>query len=244
MGALDFTANVIGSLAWPIVIVVLIVVLRGQLRKAVEAIVKRIADITEVTAPGVSVKLEKQINELAERTEALPDSTPDSANVIVRPLPRSLELSASRPNVIITDDSDAERQQVTGKYRRLAAEDPKAAVLVAFSDLEVLLRQDYEQHFGAQGRFVSFGKMVNDFERAELLNKTVSVSLREVSDIRNEIAHSAAAVNYAMAERYIESIGNLLAYITLYDIVAEAQRNVEEVPHDDGNAEGQDSGRP
>jgi hypothetical protein len=219
----------------------LIVVLRAQLQKAVEAIVKRIADITEVTAPGVSVKLEKQINELAERTETLPDSTPDSGNVVVRPLPGILEL---RANGAVTDDSDAERQQVTGKYQRLAAEDPKAAVLVAFSDLEVMLRRYYEEHFGAQGRYVSFGKMVNDFKRAEVLNETVIESLREVSNIRNKIAHQDASVSYAMAERYIESIGNLLAYMILFNIVGEAHRNAGDISHDDGNADGSNPGHP
>lgn len=239
MGGLDFAANVVGSIAWPLVIVVLIFVLRAQIKKAAESIVKRIADITEVTAPGVSVKLEKQISELAERTETLPASTPDSGDVVVRPLPGNLEFRGGTPIVTVTDDSEAERQQITGKYQRLAAEDPKAAVLVAFSDLEVLLRRYYEDHFGAQGRYVSFGKMVNDFQRAEVLNGSVSDSLREVSNIRNEIAHSDTAVSYAMAERYIESIGNLLAYMILFEAIKDAQQKATD---DDDDAAEADTG--
>jgi hypothetical protein len=212
MGALDFTANVIGSVAWPLVILVLIVVLRNQIKRAAEAIVKRIADITEVTAPGVSVKLEKQINELAERTEALPDSTTEGKDVIVRPPPARLELRAGTPIVTVTSDSE---QPVT-KYQRLAAENPKGAVLTAFSDLEVLLRRMYEERLGAQGRFVSFGKIIDGLERADLLDKSVSNALREVSDIRNQVAHTDATVNQAMADAYVESIGNLIGYMILF----------------------------
>lgn len=234
MGGFDFTANIISSLAWPLVILVLILVLRAQIKKAAEAIVKRIADITEVTAPGVSVKLEKQISELAERTEALPDSTSEGENVIVSPQPARLELRAFSPTV--TGTSEAE-QQVT-KYQRLAAENPKAAVLTAFSDLEVLLRRIYEQKLGAQGRFVSFGKIIDGLERAGLLDDFVSRALREVSDIRNEVAHSDATVNQAMADGYIESIGNLIGYmILLDDMRAEDQRDTSQPTDDDGGGE-------
>lgn len=226
-------ASIIGSIAWPLVILVLILVLRAQIKKAAEAIVKRIADITEVTAPGVSVKLEKQINDLAERTEALPDSTPTGENVVVSPQPAKIELRTFNPTVTVASEAE---QQVT-KYQRLAAENPKAAVLKAFSDLEVLLRRLYEQNLGAQGRFVSFGKIIDGLERAGLLDEFVSRALREVSEIRNKVAHSDAAVNQAMADGYIESIGNLIGYMILLDMRAEDQRDTSQSTDDDDAGE-------
>jgi hypothetical protein len=223
----DLTASIIGSIAWPLVILVLIVALRAQIKRAAEAIVKRIADITEVTAPGVSVKLEKQINELAERTEALPDSPPEGDNVIVRPSPANLELRAGTPIITVTSD-DAEAQQQVTKYQRLAAENPKAAVLTAFSDLEVVLRNWYERNLGAQGRYVSFGKIIDGLQRTGVLDESVGRALRDISEIRNKIAHSDATVNQAMADAYIESIGNLLGYMILFNKSADAQQESSE----------------
>jgi hypothetical protein len=233
----DLMASTIGSLAWPLVILVLILVLRAQIKNAAEAIVKRIADITEITAPGVSVKLQKQINELAERTEALPDLAPKGENVIVRPSPANLDLRGGTPIVTVTSGAE---QQVT-KYQRLAAENPKAAVLTAFADLEILMRRIYEQKLGAQGRFVSFRKVIDGMERAGMLDEFVSRALREVSDIRNEVAHSDATVNQAMADGYIESLGNLIGYMILLDDMRAEDRYDTSQPTDDDDG-GESSG--
>lgn len=175
----------------------------------------------------MSVKLEKQINDLAERTEALPDSTPEGENVIVRPSPANLELRAGTPIVTVTSDNAEAQQQVT-KYQRLAAENPKAAVLTAFSDLEVVLRNWYQQNLGAQGRYVSFGKIIDGMERTGVLDEFVGRSLREVREIRNKVAHSDTSVNQAMADAYIESIGILLGYMILFNKSADAQQESSE----------------
>lgn len=260
MSGLDFTARLIGSLAWPLVILVLILVLHAQIKKAAEAIVKRIADITEVTVPGGSVKLEKQINDLAKQTEALPEAVPrddnlehavsaseledllghtDAFRVRVRPTPMYYD----RLQTVSAPPASADVGLQMTRYQRLAAENPKAAVLSAFSDLEVLLRRLYEQNLGAQGRVVSFGKIIDGLERAGRVDENVSRALREVSDIRNTVAHSDAAVNQAMADGYIESIGNLIGYMISLDVRREDERDTSQ-PADDGEAAAPSTDKP
>lgn len=196
-------SSIIGSVAWPLVILVLILVLRTQIKRAAEAIVKRIADITEVTAPGVSVKLQQRIEKLAAESETL--SVTAAATGTGEVTTNTEQLIAQGP--ILPPETDAER--VT-KYQRLAAEDPKAAVLVAFSEFETVLRKVYEEEFGpSTQRFVSFGKMVSDFDRNDVFPVDVTGLLRELSGIRNDVSHSGTEISSEMANWFLEAIGNI-----------------------------------
>lgn len=255
MGGFDFTANIISSLAWPLAVLVLIVVFRVKIETLFDAIIKKIPDVTEVSASakGVSAKLEKHIENLADQTETLPEPVPRDENLFDHPTRSAWEFEDHLTGVrgvqarresffprIPPPFPDAE--PVVTKYQRLAVENPKAAVLAAFSDLEVLLRRLYEQRLGVQGRFVSFGKIVDDLQRVGELDETVSQWLREVSEIRNEIAHSDATVNQAMADAYIRAVGNLIGYMILVrDTSAEDQPDTSKPTDDDG---GESNGKP
>lgn len=77
MTGLEFAASLVSSLAWPAVIGVLILVLRAQIRSAMQEVIKQIARVIEVKAPGVSVKLEKQIEDVDKQVDVVADKLGD-----------------------------------------------------------------------------------------------------------------------------------------------------------------------
>jgi len=210
-------SSIIGSVAWPLVILVLILVLHTQIKRAAEAIVKRIADITEVTAPGVSVKLEQRLEKLAAESETL--SATATATGTGEVTTNTEQLIADAP--VLPYETEAER---VARYQRLAAEDPKAAVLVAFSEFEGVLRRRHEQQFGpSKQRFTSFGRMISDFEREAVLPRDVTGLLRELSLVRNDVSHSGAEISVDMADWFIEAITNISGYLAITSILKDVR---------------------
>ncbi|AQT79635.1 hypothetical protein B1R94_10680 [Mycolicibacterium litorale] len=104
------------------------------------------------------------------------------------------------------------------RLRRLAVEEPNGAVLVAFSEMEVLARRIYVQRYGEEDRFVSFGKIVRTFQRDQILPTEVASLLLELSDIRNQVAHTDTRIASEVAESYIEAVGNMIGFLVRADL--------------------------
>jgi uncharacterized protein YutE (UPF0331/DUF86 family) len=223
VGALDFTANVIGSLAWPIVIVVLIVILRGQVKRAVDAIIDLIPGIKEITAAGVSVKLGNEVRAVVDKAESI------SASITVTPAPPAVEGIASpeaEPKTAAvpgTGDAfgvgaepasrETELDRVL-RYQQLAIDAPNAAILAMFSELEGLVRRNYVRHFAQpMGKVVSFGKMVTNMSRVGIVSDDAAEVLRQLSNVRNEVAHTAVQSTADVATDYGQAVANMVDYL-------------------------------
>lgn len=236
MTGFEFAASVIGSVAWPLVIAALIFVLRAELKTAVKAIITRISDITEVSGAGVSVKLEKAIQDAADKAESLVEDVETPSPTLTRSdttdeneptdggtnaphtrHERIDETSADRTNKELVRaglpaETEGERLE---RLRWLAVEEPKAAVLLAFSEMEGLMRRIYDQHHGTQHeRYVSFNTMLRSLTQDEVLPNNVFEVMKNLSSIRNEAAHKPIQVSVKAAENYIEAIVNMLAVLT------------------------------
>lgn len=222
MSGLEFAARLVEAAIWPVVVVVLLFVLRDQIKSATDAFIARIADITDVSARGFGLKLEKKVREVHEKTEALSDTTTNH------------DAAASVEKVLAELPPETSPERV-GRYERLAEEDPKAAILVAFSEFENLVRRIYLNRYDSNDQFIPFTKMLSDFKRDGVMPPIVIEGARELSQIRNELTHSAATISAETALNYGESLGNLIKYWLLSALPEEDK--------DDGGKSGGDESR-
>lgn len=200
MDWLEFIAQMTSALAWPLVAFIAIVLLRTQIRTAADSLVARIGEITRLKAPGVDVEFEKEVEELAEKTEALRDE-------VQQPLP------PAEGNVpAITNEPYTDRYQ---RYETLAIVDPRAAILVSFSDLEYSITSEFRRRYPESRHWRNFTRIIQQFSKDGLLDDEVYASLRELAHLRNQVAHTPMDVKPETAQYYIESIRNVSVWILL-----------------------------
>jgi hypothetical protein len=225
VGALDFTANVIGSLAWPIVMAGLVIILRGQIKRAVDAVIDLIPGIKEITAAGVNVKLGNEVRAVADKAESI------SASITPTTVPPAVEGKAA-PEAIAGPETEVapgtgdasgvgagsasgetELERIF-RYQQLAIDAPNAAILAMFSELEGLVRRNYVRHFAQpQGKFVSFVKMVTSMSRVGIISDDAAEVMRQLSNVRNEVSHTAVQSTADVATDYGQAVANMVDYL-------------------------------
>ncbi|SLB58303.1 Uncharacterised protein [Mycobacteroides abscessus subsp. bolletii] len=208
VSGLEFAARLVEAAIWPVVVMVLVFVLRDQIKSATNAFIARIADITDVSARGFALKLEKKVREVHEKTETLADTATEHDSI------------ASVEKVLADLPPETPPERVD-RFQRLAAENPKAAVLVAFSEFENLVRRIYWSKYGNHDQFIPFAKMLSIFKHDQVMPPIVIEGARELSQIRNELTHSAATISAETALNYGESLGNLIKYWLLSELPGE-----------------------
>lgn len=197
--------------------------------------VKRIADITEVTIPGGSVKLGKEIRDAAQKSEVITGTT-NVAPTAPTPVAPHEDGGEENPpaDTNLHDGSNHFRSRTRSywenlppepadergiRLRRLAVEEPNGAVLVAFSEMEVPTRGNYVQRYGEEDRCVSFGKIVKIFQSDKILPIEVASLLLELGDIRKQVAHNDTRIASEVAESYIEAVGNMIGFLVQADLL-------------------------
>ena len=201
MGALEFVSSLVGSLAWPVAVILLVFILRRPLGKMLS---ERPVKTFEAGPSGVKVeyfdeKLEEARSELAEaRTE--------------RPA-LSTGVPAQLPDeVTARDDFMYEMQQ-------LAEVAPSAVVLESFARLEKVLRDALD---GAPGdgrprrRLTSVRELVRRAGERGLMTPSEAAAFDDVVVLRNIVAHGGTAdLDANRALSYASLVRQLIASILL-----------------------------
>lgn len=204
MSWFEFIAQMSNAWAWPAVASGAIVLLRKQIKSAAEALVKRVEHIKRVKAAGVDIELEQQMQNIAAATAAaegeLRSEAPQTPNEAP---PEDVPLPPETANERLT------------KYQQLAVLDPRAAILLPFSDLERSIRGRFRQLHPEERPTVGFPRMVDVLRRDGYLDDDVAGSLKQMSRIRNQVAHEQAALDLDIANYFLESVGNVLGYLVL-----------------------------
>ena len=198
MSWLEFIAQVLSTVTWPIVALIFLVLLRTELKTLVRGIVARTGSMKRFQVPGVSIDFETEVREIAQDVQdAVTNDDAASESVMQKqdvPLP-----------------SETPRQRTFG-YEQIARDDPKAAILVSFADLEGLLRRTYNRYFDDGHQRMSFSKIVANYERGGYITKEMAHTLRRLADVRNQVAHGVVArVEEDTAVAYVEAMGTALA---------------------------------
>jgi hypothetical protein len=195
----QFAASLVSSLAWPLVVGILILVLRVQIKEAADAIIKKIEDIVTIKAGPVSVTAE--LRAIAKETQALTEAKTEP--------PRSVQAETTAQR--LPQETPTERLR---RYERLADTDPKAAVLASFSELEGTLRAMHGRRHAESGRNRDLVDIRKDLTRDELLTADMSKWIGALSQIRNDVAHRNSPASIEMANEFVLAVANILGLLT------------------------------
>jgi hypothetical protein len=188
VGSFQFASSLVASLAWPVVVLVVVVYLRGEVKSVAQALAARVQDLKKLSAGAVSAEFEKGASDVARRSDAIAAS---DAN-----LGAGLDMS---------QQVEAELDKRQEKIDRLIEQDPRAVVLLEFIEVESALGYLYETRFPDRQK-TGFIKMVNELVKVGVLPANLAGVLRELAALRNELSHrpdttvtEEAARNYAEA---------------------------------------------
>ncbi|GAA1737775.1 hypothetical protein [Aeromicrobium alkaliterrae] len=184
----EFISDLVGSVAWPLAILILVLLSRKYIAAAFAAAgpPKRL----KVGTSGVEVEFEQRVREARTRLEL---SEPD----------------AKIPAVI--DGGDASGGRYAGitflsTMETLALAYPSAAVLMSFIRLEQVFRDCLSDRIPVTGRPLTMRSMISFAESQNLLSQTELALLKDHVALRNAIAHGqrlevdmtpSAAMEYA-----------------------------------------------
>jgi hypothetical protein len=157
-------------------------------------------------APGVEVDFELQVRQIAattaEATEELKEAAPKA-------------LPAVQPKDIVLPPETADQRRT--RYQQLAVLDPRAAVLLSYADMESAIRQRFREIYPQERPGAGFGRVVEVLHRDRVVDDDVAGAMRQMSKIRNQVAHELAEVDVGTANYFVESAGNVLGYLLLSD---------------------------
>jgi hypothetical protein len=120
----------------------------------------------------------------AAETEELIAVTPEAA-------------AAAQPEDVVLPPETADKRLT--KYRELAVLDRRAAILLAFADVESAIRQRFRQLHPDERSGASFGRVVEVLHSDGLLEDEIADALRRMSKIRNQVAHEQTGLDLDVA---------------------------------------------
>ncbi|WP_144418325.1 hypothetical protein [Mycobacterium sp. EPa45] len=203
MSWLEFIAQMSDVWAWPVVATGTIVLLRKQIKSAANGLVGRVPDLRRLKGPG-GIDLEFNVRELAASTAATTEELRGDA---------SKELPAAEPeDVVLPSETAGER---LSKYEQLAQIDPRAAILLPFSDLESSIRERFRQLYPDFRPNVSFVQIVRRLHQDGRLNDEIADSLMQMSKIRNQVAHEKSDLDLDVVDYFLASVRNTIRNLFL-----------------------------
>jgi hypothetical protein len=222
MSGLEFASSLVSALVWPTVVGILVVLLRKQLRQAVDAASKKFDDITEVRAGtgGLIFKLENKTKEIAETTGAAKESAEAAKGEAA---PRELQagadqvINAGAIESMAAVGNPTVRAESETIHRRLGEEDPRAAILLAYIELEGFIKQIYDLKLRGDENIVDdFGGMVGALGAKNILQDGLAESTIGLQEVRNSVYdQKPEEVSAVLAESYRASVDNIIAYVLL-----------------------------
>jgi hypothetical protein len=204
----ELTGQLVSALAWPVLVGVVIIIARKQIRSIAEAIAQRVKFITKVTAPGVSVELEAEAKAVAQKTEEI---EPPTQTVTLT----GIESEEAFGNLRVTvAEASEERQTVR---QRLAAEDPRAAILLSYIELERFLTHAYRAAYNVPNfRPWDLPQTAARLEEKDLLPPDSTVLVESLQAIRNKVLElKSQEVSHDTAKFFSEAVGNMMGYMLL-----------------------------
>lgn len=194
MDWLDFIASVVGSLAWPLAVVIIVWLLRREIQGLLERLEKVRHKDTEATF------FARKVDQIAERVS------------------EQSELSSGRqPTPEATEGRDDRAAAPVFTPRELAMEldgHPPSIVLESWDILERLLREKASLH-GLKAE--SLAGTLSAMAKAGLITGTQRDLIVELSTLRNAVAHSDTHVHYRSAMKYSGAVASLVRKLAQTD---------------------------
>ncbi|MEU0157144.1 DUF4145 domain-containing protein [Micromonospora fulviviridis] len=189
MKAFEITATLLASLAWPIVVLIVVFVFREPLRRLGNQDASR-RPLRRAKVGPVEVEWDSLDQ---ARTEAAAETTADT--VTTPSVSRSL-----------------------GDLLPLAESHPTAAVMVAAQRLEQALAKALVSH-GIKPLRYTLAHMIGDALEHDLITASTAKVMHSLRQLRNHVAHALApdsvGVTPARATDYVNTVGSMVDLLTL-----------------------------
>lgn len=195
MSVLEFVRDLVRSLAWPAVVLILAVAFRQQVLGLLK---DRRLKALRVGKDGFNAEFSDGLEEARTEVSAAVTSAAEHADARVAdevPPPASASSEDARERLALLE---------------LAAVSPSGAVIEAFLGVEQTL-VEFSDLFGAPRRGI--GSMTTELSRAEVLSGADVTAIRELAELRNSAAHRRdrrAAISLEQALDYARLCSELV----------------------------------
>lgn len=193
MSVLEFIAAVVGSLAWPLVVAVVVVLLRSQLRDLADKLIARIAGLTEMSGLGLSFKFGESLDVLEQNVKE------------IKGIVASDHAGASQETTVLRDGARTEparsSERATGS---LASEEPLVTLLRAYWVVESAAERALERHgLNPESRPVGVVQAIRLLEQEGVVNdRGFRGIVTELVSLRNQAVHNRVEVAVEDADRF------------------------------------------
>jgi hypothetical protein len=202
---LEFISSMTGALAWPLIIVIVLLSFR-------KAITKLLPDLRRLKAgpTGLEMEWERKLEEVRQElkaSEAIESLSPEDAR------PRMEAPSATDPSETVSAS-----RRFLGEIEELAKVSPSAAVLEAYRRLEAVLRRAVrERHPDLSDRDLVTTRLIRTAIGNGLIREQEYSALQDLRIMRNSLAHGAETptIDYSQAMEYATLVEQLIIYIEL-----------------------------
>jgi hypothetical protein len=171
---LGFFASVIGSLAWPVIVALVLYLLRHTISPAFESLVGRLSKVT--IQGGTAVEFGKELAEARDKGDEA-----------------AVRMAATKPEQLPRPHLVPEPITPNDPFVALAKLSPPAAIVEAFKEVErVLIDNDWllsDTGSMPAKRAGGLIEIVRDLNRAELIPGEVVEQFQRVRQLRNLAAH-------------------------------------------------------
>lgn len=194
MDWLRFTASVIDSLAWPAVVVLLLVLVRGQL----QALVGRLAKLT-IDGSKINAEFHKQLEAAATRAEEL--SSGAKVEELAAPTGSDEEEGdASSEGGPQSYEMEFPYQDFVDEMSALAEVSPSAAIGESYARLEAFIRSNLARHDIVETEGRPLRELTRTAEDRKILSDLSVSVLDDLSRLRNVVVHDRGSVDLSLEE--------------------------------------------
>jgi hypothetical protein len=191
---LDFIASIVGSIAWPVVVLTLLLIFRDQIKKLATAIKDRMPAVERLKTPwGEMVWSSSAVQQVSTEVDAsLPARRGDSAG--------------------------EQRDSRAAVAKKLARVEPSAGVIHAFLDVE-----RNAGAFLTAMDILWRGSPIVTFRRTDAVPTRLRRLVAELAALRNAAAHGVGDVSLESALEYVDSAERVAAELRSLtdDVLAE-----------------------
>lgn len=221
MGFLELLASVIDSLAWPTVVVTLLLVFRTQLR----ALASRLSELS-VDGSRINARFHRAIADAsnmatlvqAEAAAGAPDGSGDGVSTPqTRDEPEDKTISMEFPY-----------ENFVKEMHKLAEVSPAAAIAESYARLEHFLRSNLGRHDLVEDTSRPVSQLAREAETHHFLSRRSIDLLAELSRLRNVVIHDRGSVDPSVSDAVqFADIARAVAF----DLAMRLSRTKHDVSH-------------
>lgn len=191
MGAVEFVARAIDSLAWPLIVLTLALIFRSSLSRVIEGVAARMPQLRSLDAAGFKAEFAAETGQALEKAKRAPEAAHDHTG-------RRQDQQEAR--------AGASTDQALERALALAATYPRVAIIEAFVHLEnrVMDRATEAGWDAGRGRVRSFTAAMQYLASSRHLSTNLVAAAQDLRRLRNDAVHRPDfSISESAAEEFV-----------------------------------------